>query len=200
MQHLEAAIEALLFIYGEPITAKKIGQLLGVSEAEVHTAIAMLEQSLASGSRGLTIMHHDNQFQLATKAAFSPLVEQVMKAELRETLTPAALETLSIVAYGAPMTRSEIDFIRGVNSSFILRSLLIRGLVQREADPKRANSFIYKPSLDLLKYLGVSRAEDLPEYEKFSELAKKVRPNELAPSAPSAQPINTQSVEEPKTA
>lgn len=176
MQHLEAAIEALLFIYGEPISSKKIAQLLGVSEQEADEAVSMLERSLQTGGRGLTLMRHHNQIQLATKAAFSPLVEQVMKAELRESLTPAALETLSIIAYGAPMRRSELDFIRGVNSSFILRSLLIRGLIEREVDPRHGNSFVYNPSLDLLKYLGVSRVEDLPEYSKFAELAKKVKP------------------------
>ena len=85
------------------------------------------------------------------------------------------METLSIVTYAGPMTRAELEYIRGVNSSFTMRNLLIRGLIERYPDPKRTNVFIYKPSFDLLKHIGISKVEDLPEYEKFQALIAKLR-------------------------
>ena len=98
-----------------------------------------------------------------------------MKETLNENLTPAALETLALVSYVGPVSRSEIEYIRGVNTAFTLRNLLIKGLVQRSSDPKRGNVYLYKPSLDLLKFLGLPKIEDLPDYEKFKELIQKFR-------------------------
>ena len=77
------------------------------------------------------------------------------------------METLAIVAYSGPVPRAEIDFIRGVNSSFTLRNLLISGLVEREINPKDRRTFIYKPSMDFLRFLGLGKLEDLPEYGEF---------------------------------
>jgi segregation and condensation protein B len=89
---------------------------------------------------------------------------------LKEDLSPASLETLAIVAYKGPINRIEIDNIRGVNSSFILRSLLIRGLIDRQIDAHRANAYSYKPSFDLIRKLGIDSLEQLPDYEKFKTL------------------------------
>lgn len=194
--NLEAAIEALLFIYGEPMSVKKIADLLNIPSQQAQSAITSLGESLKSEQRGLTLVKQRETFQLVTKPEFSKLLEQIMKSELRETLTPAALETLSIVSYGAPMTRAEIDYIRGVNSSFILRSLSIRGLVDRELDEKRANAYIYRPSLDFLKNLGIAKAEDLPEFQKFAELAKKVKPSHETQVTKHVAP-NQNTLEEP---
>jgi len=100
-------------------------------------------------------------------------LENFIKEEFKENLSPASLETLSIIVYLGPLSRAEIDYYRGVNSSFILRSLLIRGLIERYSDPKRANVYLYVSSFDLLKYLGVSKKEDLPDYGKFKEMMLK---------------------------
>jgi segregation and condensation protein B len=77
---------------------------------------------------------------------------------------------LSIISYAGPITRADIEYIRGVNSSFTVRSLLMRGLIEREVDPKRANAYIYSASFDLLRHLGLSNNEDLPEYQKYKDL------------------------------
>ncbi|MDO8752280.1 MAG: SMC-Scp complex subunit ScpB, partial [Anaerolineales bacterium] len=126
-------------------------------------------------NRGVAILTHNDHIQLVTRADFSPLLEKVMKAELNESLTNAALETLSVIAYAGPISRAEIDYIRGVNSSFILRSLLLRGLIEREADPKRANAFLYTPSANFLQHLGLKNFNELPEFEKFRALAAEVK-------------------------
>ncbi|MBU6141565.1 SMC-Scp complex subunit ScpB [Patescibacteria group bacterium] len=167
---LMAQIEALLFIYGEPIDAKKLAKNLGVSEADVRTGLAALEQELTRSERGLALVEDKGKVQLVTKPAFSKMLESITKQEFSESLTPAALETLSIISYAGPISRADIEYIRGVNSSFIVRTLLMRGLVERATDPKRANSYLYSTSFELLRHLGLSKNIDLPEYQKYHDL------------------------------
>ena len=106
---------------------------------------------------------------LGTAKELSPLIEQLTKEELTKDLGKAGLETLSIILYQGPITRADIDYIRGVNSQFIVRNLLIRGLVERVENPKDARSFLYKTTLDLLSHLGISKIEELPEYAQVRE-------------------------------
>lgn len=171
-----AALEALLFAYGEPMSVKKIGALLGESADAVTRAADALRQKLeAASDGGLCLLVNAGQYQLATKPSFASLVESLMKAETQEELTPASQETLAIVAFGGPIGRAEIEYIRGVNSSFILRSLLLRGLVDRAPDPERANAYRYTISFDCLKHLGVGSISGLPDYEKYRGLIEKFR-------------------------
>jgi segregation and condensation protein B len=144
-------------------------------QVKIKEALAAFEAELQSESRGLFLVRDKDKVQLTSKPDFASLLESVIKEELHENLTNAALETLSIVAYAGPMTRAELEYIRGVNSSFTLRNLLIRGLVERELNPKRGNVFLYRPSFDLLKHLGVGKVAELPEYEKFQALIEKLR-------------------------
>lgn len=174
-ENLIAQLEALLFIYGEPMSYKKIAQVLKITEDEVKSAAKTLEENLKQESRGLSLTVDKEKIQLTTKSEFKTISEEIIKEELNENLTPAALETLSIIIYSAPISRAEIEYIRGVNSSFILRSLLIRGLIERSTDPKRANAFIYNPSFEFLKHLGIGKAEDLPDFQKFQDLIKSFR-------------------------
>lgn len=165
-----AKIEALLFIYGEPIDIKKLAKILGLKESEVKDGLSALEEELSRSERGLVLVQDKNKAQLATKPEFSKLLEEITKQEFSETLTPAALETLSIISYAGPITRADIEYIRGVNSSFTVRSLLMRGLIEREVDPKRANAYLYSASFELLRHLGLSKNEDLPEHKKYKDL------------------------------
>lgn len=173
-----AALEALLFIYGEPLEIIKILKILkqqsaDLDEAVVKTALQTLQAQLESDERGLSLMVHDRQAQLVTKPGFKGLLQEIVKEELHEALTGAALETLAIISYAGPVPRSTIDYIRGVNSTFILRNLLLRGLIDRSQDPNRANTYIYKASFEFLRYLGLSKVNDLPEYQKFREVVEK---------------------------
>jgi segregation and condensation protein B len=106
---------------------------------------------------------------LGTAKELSSLIEQLTKEELTRDLGKAGLETLSIVLYQGPISRADIDYIRGVNSQFILRNLLIRGLVERVDNPADARSFLYQTTLQLLSHLGISKREDLPEFDKVRE-------------------------------
>ena len=142
---ISAAIEAVLFVYGEPMEIKKITKLLKTDETTVKEALKNLEQEFSVENRGLKLIFKDSpaggSVQLATKPDFTSFLENFIKEEFKENLTPASLETLSLIAYLGPVSRAQIDYYRGVNSTFILRSLLIRGLVERYPAPKKENIY-----------------------------------------------------------
>jgi segregation and condensation protein B len=137
----------------------------------VHELEAVLK------GRGLTLVQTDEEVMLGTAKELSPLIEKLTKDELSRDLGKAGLETLSIILYQGPITRAEIDYIRGVNSQFIVRNLLIRGLVERVENPKDARSFLYKTTLELLSHLGISKIEDLPEYEAVRKEIESFKEN-----------------------
>ncbi|MEE8131451.1 MAG: SMC-Scp complex subunit ScpB [Candidatus Paceibacterota bacterium] len=170
-QNIIGAIEAVLFVYGEPMEIKRIAKILKISESKIKEVLQQLEQEFSIENRGLKLIFSDSpageRVQLATKPEFVSIIESIIKEESKDNLTPATLETLSLIAYLGPLSRAQIDFYRGVNSSFILRALLMRGLVERFPAPKKANIYLYQPSFDLLKYLGISKIEELPEYERY---------------------------------
>lgn len=169
-----ARLETLLFSYGEPLEIKKIAKLLGLENEECETAVAELEKLLTEGSsRGLMLARTKNQVQLLTKPEHHKVAQKILEEEFREELSPAALEALSLVAYLGPIQRSLIDYIRGVNSSFTLRSLLVRGLIGRTANPEKGNVYDYTVSFEFLKHMGLAKVEELPEYERYKNILKE---------------------------
>lgn len=162
--NLSAQLEAILFWKAEPISLKKLAALLNIDIAAVKNGLQELETALQG--RGLTLVRTDDEVMLGTAKEISPQIEQLTKEELTRDLGKAGLETLSIILYQGPISRADIDYIRGVNSQFIVRNLLIRGLVERVENPKDARSFLYKTTLQLLSHLGISKIEELPEYEQ----------------------------------
>ena len=166
---LEAKLEALLFLYGEPVKLKKLAEVLGVKGGELEDTINSLSLKLDASDRGLHLVKSDERLQLTTKSSLSLLLSTIAQEELDSGLTPASMETLSIIAYLGPCKRSLVEHIRGVNSSFILRSLLIRGLLLRKHDPNRTSTFVYQVSFDFLRHMGVGHVSELPEYEKYRD-------------------------------
>jgi segregation and condensation protein B len=163
--NLESKLEALLFWKGEPMAVKKIAEVLACTTDELNTATTALETNLST--RGLRLMRHEGELELRTAPEASDLITALTKDELMRDLGKAGLETLSIILYKGPVKRSEIDYIRGVNSSFILRNLLVRGLVERIAEKDGdKRGFLYEPSMELIAHLGVTKREDLPDYDK----------------------------------
>ncbi len=178
---LAGALEALLFAYGEPLETKRIQKILGarfegVTEFDVRQAGEELKRELVSGRRGLTVIFSSDRLELVTKPDLHDLVQTIVKEELHEMLTPAALETLSVIAYAGTAPRSTVDYVRGVNSSFTIRNLLLRGLIDRTAHPNRPNTYLYRPSFNLLRHLGLNSVEELPGYEKFRAAVAKLVP------------------------
>ena len=160
---LENKIEALLFFKNEPVQANALAKMLGQTKEEIESALAELEAGLQD--RGVVLVRAGDEVQLGTSSELSILIEQLTKDELGKELSKASLETLSIVLYQGPVTRSQIDYVRGANSQFIVRHLLIRGLIERVENPKDARSFLYQPTLKLLAHLGLTKLSDLPNYD-----------------------------------
>ena len=161
--NLSAKIESILFFKSEPLTRATLAKLTNTNIGLIDEAIDELKLKLVG--RGLVILEKGNEVMLGTAPEYTDLIEGLIKEELSRDLGKAGLETLAIVIYEGPLSRAEIDYVRGVNSSFILRHLLVRGLVERLPKPGDARTFLYGPTFDLLKYLGVAKIEDLPEYE-----------------------------------
>ena len=164
--NLEHNIEAILFFKGEPVSLKKLEDILKVSKEEIAEAILNLKNNLAN--RGIALIEKENEITLGTTPELSKLIEDLQKEELNKDLSKASLETLSIVLYKNGVSRAEIDYIRGVNSSFTLRALSVRGLVEKIVDSKDNRRYIYKPSFELLSFMGVKSIEELPEYAEVS--------------------------------
>lgn len=163
MQTLERKIEALLFWKAEPVKMERLAEWLKTPLDEITTALIQLETSLAG--RGIVLVRKEDEVMLGTAPELSETIERLTKEELNRDLGKAGLETLSIILYYGPITRAEIDYIRGVNSTFVLRTLLIRGLIERVQNKNDLRTFLYKPTFELLSHLGISDVSKLPEYD-----------------------------------
>lgn len=164
---LEAKLEAILFFKAEPLTIKELGKLLAVSEDDVANSLNNLETKLID--RGVQLIRKDDEVMLGTAPEAGELIDNIVKEELSRDLGKAGLETLAIILYKGPVSRADIDYVRGVNSSFIVRNLLIRGLIERTVNTKDARSYLYKPTMDLYSLLGLTKIEDLPEWDALKE-------------------------------
>ncbi len=167
---LLSSLEALLFVSGEALMCTRLAKILSVSEDEIRSAgkeLALRYQGEAE--RGLMIVATHEALLLATKPEHAPLVENLTKSELQENLSKAALEVLAIVAYRAPISRAEIDAIRGVNCSFTLRNLLLRDLISREGNPSDSRGYLYRPTVQFLETLGLGQISELPDFETLSQ-------------------------------
>lgn len=164
---LSAKIEAVLFFKGEPVLLSKLASWLKEKPEDLEKALQELEESL--GSRGLVLSRQGEEVALGTAPEASALIENILQEELRRDLGRAGLETLALIAYYSPVSRAEIDYVRGVSSNFIVRSLLVRGLIERIENPQDRRGFLYRPTLELLNYLGVKKLEELPEYKEVQK-------------------------------
>ena len=175
---LEAKIETILFFKGEPLSRKRLADILSssakvsegqgkLSAVEINQAIEKLKENLAG--RGIVLQEIGEEITLGTAPEMGKIIEDLQKEELNKDLSRASLETLAVVLYKGGATRGEIDYIRGVNSSFILRALSVRGLVKKTVAPKDARRFLYKPSFDLLSFMGVKNVAELPEYREIEK-------------------------------
>ncbi|MCX6786735.1 MAG: SMC-Scp complex subunit ScpB [Candidatus Kaiserbacteria bacterium] len=162
-----AAAHALLFASGEPMEKKQLASLLDIKETELKVVLETLS-NLLKGS-GITLVETANEVELRTTPEATVLVKKLHESELARDLGKASMETLAVVAYQNGSTRGEIDWVRGVNSSTSLRTLLMRGLIEGREDEHDKRRIRYSLTTEALAYLGLTRAEDLP---RFTELSK----------------------------
>jgi segregation and condensation protein B len=155
-----AALHALLFASGEPLQKKQIAKLLDIDEKDVKLALKALIDSLKAS--GVTVVETETEVELRTSPEAAPIVKRLRESELARDLGKASLETLAVVAYQAGATRGEIDWVRGVNSSTSLRTLLMRGLIEGREDEKDKRRIRYSITTEALAHLGLSNVDELP--------------------------------------
>ena len=171
---LSSKIEALLFFKNEPIVLSELSKMLDTPKEKLQITINKLQEEFKD--RGIVLITNDDEVSLGTHPDASELVEKLQKEEFSRELGRAGLETLAIVLYRGPVARREIDNISGVNSGFTLRTLLVRGLIERTEGESRG--YTYKPTLKLLQHLGISKREELPEFETaFKKVEEFVKSN-----------------------
>lgn len=161
-----AQIESILFVASKPLSYKKIAAALGKQEADIEEQIENLKMKYNVDHSGIHILVDHGQVQMATNPEHAEIIEGFIKDEISGELTKAQLETLTVIAYRSPISRPEIEELRGVNCSVILRNLLMRGLI-REVDDKEALLPTYALSIDALRALGISGVEELPDFEQL---------------------------------
>ncbi len=166
--NIRQQIESLLFISGKPLSFKKISELAGggVKEKDAQKAVEELSREYAEQERGVRLAVHGKKAQMVTDGGNSEIVQKFIKDEISGELTKPSIETLTIIAYRGPITKLELERIRGINCSLILRNLMIRGLVEEKKESNKGAVY-YNLTLDFIKYLGVNKTKELPDYEKF---------------------------------
>lgn len=163
--NLKAVLEGILFIVGDEGTnINDLKNILNISEEEIKKLLLELKKDYEDNGRGLRISYLGNSFKLTTKEEHKEYYEKLVVDNKTQTLSNAALEVLAVIAYNEPITRIQIDEIRGVNSSQIIRRLQARGLIKicGKADSVGKPS-LYKTTNDFLDYFGLSSKKDLPE-------------------------------------
>jgi segregation and condensation protein B len=174
-------LEALLFVLGRPVGKDELCETLSVSLGELQQAILHLQGTL----RGIVAVDDGKTVELRASAAAAEIIEKVRQEEYARDMGRAGLETIAAILYKGPLSRSAVDFIRGVNSSQILRTLTMRGYLRKIQNPKDERSFLYEPTTELLSHLGIENKESLPE---FAELQGKIDALEQARLAQTQEP------------
>lgn len=178
---LPATIEAVLFVSGEPTEKKRLCSLLGIPDDMLSAGLTELRNILRE--HGLALVETDTQVELRTHPDAAPVIKQLRESELSRDLGKASLETLAIILYQNGATRSDIDWVRGVNSTAAIRSLLMRGLIEKgedRADRRRAR---YTATVDALAHLGVTSKEELPHYGELAGTLSAAREAQPLPES-----------------
>jgi len=166
-KNILSGLESLLLAVGKPLAIKDLPKLLSVEDKEVEQAIKDLQEKYNQDDWGIHVAVNNKKIQLTTNPKNAKILREYFKDQITSELTKPSLETLTIIAYRQPVSKEELEQIRGVNCSLILRNLLIRGFI--EAQEKKADLVTtYSLTIDFLQHLGVNSAEELPDYEKLN--------------------------------
>lgn len=169
-QHLKSLFESILFVASKPISLKEISKLAGVTTQEAETILLELQNEHRES--GVVILESTGQYQMATHPQNAEAVKNFLNQDLREKLTDATVEVLAIIAYRQPISKSEIEAIRGVNSQYSIRHLLMRGMIEKVSNPADARGYQYQTTTEFLQHLGLMSLRDLPEFEELTHHIK----------------------------
>lgn len=164
---LKSQILSILFVASKPVTIKELASILETEEEQIKKAVT--EITASNSTSGIVLLAHNNKLQLASNPDNSSIVKKFLSLELREKLTEASLETLAIILYKQPIPRSEIENIRGVNSQYILRQLLIRGLIEKQGSEQDRRVQLYSITLEFMQHLGIKSMTELPDFETLTK-------------------------------
>jgi segregation and condensation protein B len=170
---LSQIIYALLFTTGDTWRFSELKQTLSITNDELNESLKHLSLELENFS--VLLIVHNETVALVTRPDYKEFLVDLEKAESIKEFSKGSLETLTLVAYKGPISKSDIDYIRGVNSQFMLRNLVLRGMIEKVIGKNRGE---YTITIDALRYLGVESVDQLPNYEKFSQEIEKRLPVE----------------------
>ncbi len=161
---LLSSLEAILFVSARSWSRKTLAGVLGIDQEALGSLITEYSAHLDDSQSALQVVTHGQEVELVTRGEYAALLREVFAKEASGELSRPSLETLAILAYRGPLTRPEIEQIRGVQSSIILRNLTLRGLIEFGQE-ERLGQATYQVTVDFLKHLGLTSLEGLPDYQ-----------------------------------
>jgi segregation and condensation protein B len=164
---IKSQIESLLFVSAKPVSVKELASAVGSAEKEVQAACDELSAEYKERNGGINILKNSGKFQMVSAPETAPAVQAFLKDETTGELSRPSLEALTVIAYRGPITKIELERIRGVNCSMILRNLLMRGLVDAKEDKMKKETY-YEVTFDFIRFLGISDVRELPDYERLN--------------------------------
>jgi len=172
--NLNSQLETILFVASRPVSVKKLAKILNSTPEEINAAMEILMSKFNEEGSGIKILKNNDEWQMVSDSQNWAVAEKFVKAEITGELTRPQLETLTVISYCSPITKPELEQIRGVNCSLILRNLMMRGLV-KESDDKTKLLPSYEITMEYLRHLGLESLEQLPDYEELHrhEFVKK---------------------------
>lgn len=163
-----AVIESVIFMYGEAVKFSRLAEILEIDEGEISDLVKELKVIYDNReSQGLNIIFDEKSVQMVTHSDCAEVIDNFVKGELNKPLSQAALEVLAVVAYRGSISKVDIEAIRGVNCSFTLRNLSMRGLIKKVVDDSDARTHLFKVTFKFLRILGVENEKDLPDYDEL---------------------------------
>ena len=166
---MEGILEGLLYVQGDAgLTLKEVMSILALNEEDAKNLVYQLKTSYERENRGLRLSYLGNTFKLTTKQEHKEYYEKLLENPRTHVLSQAALEVLAIIAYNEPITRGQVDEMRGVDSTFVIRKLLAKGLIKEAGKSEMpGHPTLYKTTDDFLDYFGLSTKEDLPNIDEI---------------------------------
>jgi len=163
---LKSKIESLLFISAKPMSVRQLVDLIKKESKEIKAAADELVEEYKKAGRGIQIVKHGAKYQMVSAPENAKVVQEFIKDETSGELTHPSLEALTIIAYRGPISKVDLDRIRGVNCALILRNLLLRGVIEAKHDKKK-NETYYQVSFDFIRFLGINDITELPDYDRL---------------------------------
>lgn len=202
MNEIKSQIESLLFISAKPTSAKQLAEIIDIEkEKEIREACDVLVEDYKKKSGGIQIIKNGGKYQMVSSPDNAAVVQALIKDETTGELSRPSLETLTIIAYRGPIRKIDLEKIRGVNCSLILRNLLLRGLVETKPGAEEDDE-LYNVSFDFIRFLGINDVSELPDFEKLSkeevinEILNEENENSISPNQAISEEVLEEIIEE----